>query len=113
MESEMAERVDEACRQVIGQPAIFPEDVRMAARRLTDFFGSRRLGSIGRDDFSAYVRTRAGDHEASGVGGPLKLARHDLYILGTVAGFAGEIALWDLIQTWTEETSAAIAGALP
>jgi hypothetical protein len=42
----------------------------------------------------------------------LELARHDLYILGTVAGFAGEIALWDLIQTWTEEKGAAIAGGL-
>lgn len=109
----MADRVNEACRQVIGQPAIFPENVRKAARRLTGFFGSRRPGSIGRDDLSAYVRTRAGDHGASEVGGPLELARHDLFILGTVAGFAGEIALWDLIQTWTEVTSAAIAGALP
>jgi hypothetical protein len=115
MENAMADRVDEACRQVIGEPAIFPEDVRKAARRLADFFGDRRLGSIGRHDFSAYVRARAGDHgiEASGIGRPLELARHDLHILGTLAGFAGEIALWDLIQTWTEETSAAIAGPRP
>jgi hypothetical protein len=113
MENEMAERVDEACRQVIGQPAIFPEDVRKAARRLTDFFGSRRLGSIGRDDFSAYVGTRAGDHEASLVGGPLEFARYDLYILGTVAGFAGEIALWELIQTWLEKRPAATTEVRP
>jgi hypothetical protein len=111
----MADRVDEACRQVIGEPAIFPEDVRKAARRLADFFGDRRLGSIGRHDFSAYVRTRAGDHgiEAPGAGGPLELARHDLYLLGTLAGFADEIALWDLIQTWIQETSAAIEGTRP
>jgi hypothetical protein len=113
MENAMADRVDAACRQVIGQPAIFPEDVRKAARRLTDFFGDRRLGSIGRIDFSAYVRTRAGDHgiEASGTGRPLELARHDLHILGTLAGFADEIALWDLIQLWTEQNPAAIPEA--
>lgn len=111
----MADRVDVACRQVIGEPAIFLENVREAARRLADFFGDRRFGSIGRHDFSAYVRTHATNHgiEASGTGGPLELARHDLFILGTLAGFAGEIALWELIQTWIAETSAAIEGAQP
>jgi hypothetical protein len=110
----MGNRVDEACGQVIGEPAIFSDRVREAASRLKDFFGERRFGSIGRDDFRAYVAKSAGRNratEALRIGGPVELARHDLHILGTIAGFAGEIALWELIQTWTEESLAAIPGA--
>ena len=50
----MGERVNKACEQVIGTPSIFPERVRQAASRLKAFFGDRRFGSIGQDDFRAY-----------------------------------------------------------
>jgi hypothetical protein len=112
----MEERVNRACGRVIDDRKIFPERVREAASRLSDFFGERRFGSIGRDDFRAYVEKNA--ERPSGTddrpsGSPSDRAGFDILILGTIAGFAGEIALWDLIQTWTEETSAAIKGALP
>jgi len=51
--------------------------------------------------------------EASGIGGPVELACHDLRILGTIAAFAGENGLWDLIGTWTEEKHPVIPGARP
>ncbi|CAN5190754.1 hypothetical protein BH09GEM1_BH09GEM1_48280 [soil metagenome] len=108
----MAKRVNKACGQVIGTPSIFPERVRQAASRLTDFFGDRRFGSIGRDDFCAYVEKTAERPPGTDnrpIGSPAERARYDIHILGTIAGFAGEIALWELIQTWLEESPAAMA----
>ena len=108
----MGERVNKACEQVIGTPSIFPERVRQAASRLGDFFGDRRFGSIGQDDFRAYVAKSAewfAWTENRPVGIPAERARFDILILGTIAGFAGEIALWELIQVWLEESPAAMA----
>lgn len=110
----MGERVNEACGQVIAETAIFPKCVREAAFRLKEFFGDRRFGSIGRDDFAAYVgkcTERDTGTEAFGLGGPEEHASYDLNILGTIAGFAGEIALWELIQMWIEERQPASPGA--
>ncbi|RTL48054.1 MAG: hypothetical protein EKK40_18340 [Bradyrhizobiaceae bacterium] len=112
----MAERVDRACGQVIGIPSIFPERVRQAASRLKDFFGDRRFGSIGRDDFRAYVEKCAEwspGTDKRPIGNPAEVGRFDIHILGTIAGFAGEIALWELIQTWLEESPVAMAKVLP
>jgi hypothetical protein len=106
---EMELRVDRACGQVIGNPVDFPLDVREAAFRLQEFFGNRRFGSIGRDDFRAYVRKSADcdpGTDTRRIGSPAEIARFDLLILGTLSGFAGEIALWELIQTWSEEDRA-------
>ena len=101
----MTYEVKEACSQVIAATTLFPERVREAAFRLKEFFGERQFGSIGRHDFAAYVG-RCGERVPTRgfeVGGPLALAVYDLNILSTMAGFAGEIALWELIQTWIEE----------
>lgn len=112
----MAERVDGACAQVIGTPSIFPERVRQAASRLKNFFGDCRFGSIGREDFRAYVEISAAwpaGTDNRPIGSPAERARYDILILGTIAGFAGEIALWELIQTWLEERPAATAEVRP
>lgn len=112
----MGIRVNTACRQVIAAPNIFPERVRQAATRLTDFFGNRRFGSIGRDDFRAYAEKTAellSETEDRSSGSSYESADFDLLVLGTIAGFAGEIALWELIQTSLEERSAATAEAMP
>lgn len=112
----MAERVNKACGQVIDDPTIFPERVREAAIRLSDFFCERRFGGIGREDFQAYVEKsaerRAGTDDRP-IGSPSDRAGFDILILGTIAGFAGEIALWELIQTWLEERPAATTEVRP
>ena len=112
----MGDRVNRACGRVIDDPKIFPERVREAASRLSDFFGERRFGSIGRDDFRAYVEKSA--ERPSGTddrpsGSPSERTGFDILVLGTIAGFAGEIALWELIQTWLEKRPAATTEARP
>jgi hypothetical protein len=113
----MGIRVNTACRQVIAAPNIFPERVRQAASRLTHFFGNRRFGSIGRDDFRAYAEKTAellSETEDQSSGSSYeRAADFDLLVLGTIAGFAGEIALWELIQTSLEEKPAATAETMP
>lgn len=108
----MGIRVDRACGQVIGNPTIFPERVREAASRLKSFFGERGFGSIGRHDFRAYVEKSAEWRPGTDnrpISSPAERASYDIHILGTIAGFAGEIALWELIQTWLEERPPATA----
>lgn len=112
----MGIRVNTACGQVIAAPSIFPERVRQAASRLTDFFGNRRFGSIGRDDFRAYAEKTAellSETEDRSSSSSFERADFDLLVLGTIAGFAGEIALWELIQMSLDERSAATAEMAP
>jgi hypothetical protein len=78
--------------------------------------GDRRFGSIGRDDFRAYVEKSAewpAGTDNRPIGSAAERARYDIHILGTIAGFADEIALWELIQTWLEEQPAAMAEVRP
>ncbi|MGY4617629.1 hypothetical protein ACVWZ4_002856 [Bradyrhizobium sp. USDA 4472] len=112
----MGEQVNRACDLVVVETTVFPERVRRAASRLRNFFEERPFGSIGRDDFAAYTQ-KCTRHdlatEAAAVGGPMELACFDLRILGTIAGFSGEIALWELIQMWIEERQPAGTGGRP